>query len=222
MQWLQHCSVCNIALVQTMDVRNATAGVGAGLRERKKVARREALIDATHRLVAERGLDAVTIEAICAEVGVSPRTFFNYFESKDDAVLGIGPWSLDQHVADTFAAGGPTGDLSADLLVLVTEMLDKPAFGKERIAAAFELARREPRLLIRHLTWMEQHRHDIDALVERRVAVTGESGGDLVGILLMFLTHLTYVRWEAAGGSGEVRACLPAVVGDLRSLLGVP
>lgn len=208
--------------MQADSAPTATASVGAGLRERKKVARREALIDATHRLVADRGLDAVTIDAICAEVGVSPRTFFNYFETKDDAVLGIGPWSLDETVADTFAAGGPTGSLSADLLVVVTELLDKPAFGKERIAAAFELARREPRLLVRHLTWMEQHRHDIDALVTRRLAVTGETGGDLVGMLLMVLTHMTYVRWEAAGGSGEARAQLPDVVGDLRSLLGAP
>jgi len=171
--------------MQADSAPTATASVGAGLRERKKVARREALIDATHRLVADRGLDAVTIDAICAEVGVSPRTFFNYFETKDDAVLGIGPWSLDETVADTFAAGGPTGSLSADLLVVVTELLDKPAFGKERIAAAFELARREPRLLVRHLTWMEQHRHDIDALVTRRLAVTGETGGDLVAMLLI-------------------------------------
>jgi AcrR family transcriptional regulator len=208
--------------MQTVAAPTLTACVGAGLRERKKVARREALIDATHRLVADRGLDAVTVDAICAEVGVSPRTFFNYFESKDDAVLGIGPWSLDQTVADTFAAGGPTGDLSADLLVVVTEMLDKPAFGKERIAAAFELARREPRLLVRHLTWMEQHRHDIDALVARRLAVTGETGGDLVGMLLMLLTHMTYARWEAAGGSGEAHAHLPAVVDGLRALLGTP
>lgn len=193
-----------------------------GLRERKKVARRDALIDAAHRLAAERGLDGVTIEAICAEVGVSPRTFFNYFESKDDAVLGIGPWSLDPQVAETFAMGGPTGDLSADLLAVVTELLDKPTFGKRRIAAAFELARREPRLLVRHMTWMEQHRHTIDELVTRRIAVTGESGGDLVGILLMLLAHLTFVRWEAAGGSGEAREHLPSVVGGLRSLLGPP
>jgi AcrR family transcriptional regulator len=196
--------------------------VGPGLRERKKVARREALIDAAHRLAAERGLDGVTIEAICAEVGVSPRTFFNYFESKDDAVLGIGPWSLDSQVAETFAAGGPTGDLSSDLLALVTELLDKPKFGKKRIAAAFELARREPRLLVRHLTWMEQHRHNIDALVARRVAVTGESGGDLVGMLLLVMAHLTYVRWEAAGGVGEARDYLPTIVDDLRSLLRAP
>ena len=63
--------------------------------------------------MSERGLDAVSIDAICAKAGVSPRTFFNYFETKDDAVLGIGPWSLDPVVVDTFAAGGPTGNLGS-------------------------------------------------------------------------------------------------------------
>src|SRR3954465_1350191 len=94
-----------------------------GLREGKKRARREALIDATHRLVAEHGLDAVTVEAICEEAGVSARTFFNYFETKDDAVLGHTPWPLDSEAAGTFASGGPTGHLLADLQALVSAFL---------------------------------------------------------------------------------------------------
>ncbi len=43
-----------------------------GLRERKKRARRAALIDAAQNLVAEHGLDAVTVEMISA--GWSPPT----------------------------------------------------------------------------------------------------------------------------------------------------
>ncbi|HEY8720961.1 helix-turn-helix domain-containing protein [Pengzhenrongella sp.] len=191
-----------------------------GLRERKKVARREALIDATHRLVERDGLDGATVEAICAEAGVSTRTFFNYFETKDDAVLGIEPWSLDPTVADTFAAGGPTGRLMPDLELVAANLLGKPMIGKARIAAAMELARREPRLLVRMMTWMEQNRGEIESLVRRRIGEDAPAHDlELIGILVLLITRATFSRWEAAGGDGVPGDHLTAVIGDLRALL---
>ena len=193
-----------------------------GLRERKKRARREALIDATHRLVAEHGLDAVTVEAICEEADVSARTFFNYFETKDDAVLGHTPWPLDSEAAETFASGGPTGHLLADLQALVSAFLSDPPMGRQRLARAFELAAKEPRLLARHLAWMEQHKGQISALVEKRLTTSAPESrpysSEIVGATLLFLTHATFLRWDAAGGTGTADEHLTAVVTDLRSL----
>ncbi|BFO17240.1 TetR family transcriptional regulator [Streptomyces sp. KM77-8] len=61
------------------------AGV-SGLRERKKEATRAALSWAAVRLTVERGLNEVKIEDIAEAVGVSPRTFNNYFSSKAEAI----------------------------------------------------------------------------------------------------------------------------------------
>ncbi len=190
-----------------------------GLRERKKRARREELIDATHRLVAEHGLDAVTVEAICEEAGVSARTFFNYFETKDDAVLGHTPWPLDTKAAQTFAAGGPTGHLLADLQALVSSFLSDPPMGRQRMARALELAAQEPRLLARHLAWMEQHKGQLSALVDQRLGGDAPYPSEIVGATLLFLTHATFLRWDAAGGTGTADEHLTAVVGDLRTIL---
>lgn len=190
-----------------------------GLRARKKRARLEALVDATHRLAAEHGLDQVTVEAVCAEVGVSVRTFFNYFESKDDAVLGLAHWRIDPAAAATFAGGGPTGDLLPDVQALVAHVLDHPPLGKERMERAFEVARGHPDLLVRAYAHVRGLHDEIEQLVRRRLG----DGADeavvlLVGALLMVLSHATFVRWDAAGRRGDVHDHLPSVVADLAAI----
>ncbi|MFJ8001774.1 TetR family transcriptional regulator [Streptomyces sp. NPDC096310] len=64
-------------------------GTALGLRERKKQATRTALSEAAVRLAAVHGAENVTVEAISEAAGVSPRTFFNYFDSHDDAFVMI-------------------------------------------------------------------------------------------------------------------------------------
>src|SRR6476646_7837736 len=59
------------------------------LRERKKREARRALAQAALRLTLDRGLENVRVEDIANEVGVSPRTFNNYFSSKEQAVCSV-------------------------------------------------------------------------------------------------------------------------------------
>ncbi|MEU8384243.1 TetR/AcrR family transcriptional regulator [Streptosporangium sp. NPDC048865] len=61
--------------------------ITAGLRERKKAETRLAVHEAALRLTAEHGLENVTVEAIADAANISRRTFSNYFDSKEDAVL---------------------------------------------------------------------------------------------------------------------------------------
>jgi AcrR family transcriptional regulator len=60
-----------------------------GLRERKKVATREAICQAAMQLALTHGLDNVRVPDIAAEAGVSPRTYNNYFSSVPEAICAM-------------------------------------------------------------------------------------------------------------------------------------
>jgi AcrR family transcriptional regulator len=67
-----------------------------GRRERKKRATRLALKAAALELVSERGFANVTVEDIADKVDVSVRTFFNYFPTKEAAVVGEDPSLIEE------------------------------------------------------------------------------------------------------------------------------
>ncbi|ANY05827.1 TetR/AcrR family transcriptional regulator [Pseudonocardia sp. HH130630-07] len=59
-----------------------------GRRERKKLATRQALIDAAVDLFTERGFDGTTVAQIAERADLSARTFFLHFATKEDVLMG--------------------------------------------------------------------------------------------------------------------------------------
>ena len=58
------------------------------LRERTRRAVQSELIDVAQALFVEMGFEAVTVDQIAAAAGMSKRSFFRYFSSKEELVLG--------------------------------------------------------------------------------------------------------------------------------------
>lgn len=98
-------------------------------------------------LALEHGYDGVTVDMICQAAGVSQSTFFKYFPTKEDALLGRDAPAVDERAARRFiAANGP---LLLDALALIQQpsTTDVPvrADDRRRVVAA------SPTLLMRQM-----------------------------------------------------------------------
>ena len=155
-----------------------------GLRARKREATRSAITSAARRFTANHGLNGFTIEQLCEDVGISRRTFFNYFPSKEDAIVGH---LLDEFPADAMAAfiaggqdtggsdagvergpGGLTTTLLRALFDLTVSMAEQLDFTRENVHALIKVMKVEPQLMIKMMGSAEAREHEFAHIITQR------------------------------------------------------
>ncbi|MDG3010308.1 TetR family transcriptional regulator [Rhodococcus sp. D2-41] len=92
-----------------------------GLRERKKQATRRALRESALRLALQRGPENVRVEDIAEAAGVSPRTYNNYFSSREHAIVAGVTAEREAQVAAAVAAQPSTARLSDAITDAIVE-----------------------------------------------------------------------------------------------------
>lgn len=130
------------------------------------------------RLTLEHGLTGFTVEQLCDEVGISRRTFFNYFPSKEDAVLGHPDEGLPQAILDAFIDSGrttppqPLLDALADLFAAFGSRM---AITREEYEAMSAVLHREPHLLVRMAARTESKSQLLTDLILEREGLPADS-----------------------------------------------
>lgn len=82
-----------------MTTTSGAAPSGEGVRARKRRETLQRIADAGLRLFIDKGYEGTTLDEIAAAAGISRRTFFYYFKSKDDILLSMQSGIGDRLVA---------------------------------------------------------------------------------------------------------------------------
>jgi AcrR family transcriptional regulator len=143
-----------------------------GHRERKKAQTRRAIALATRRLVFAHGFDAVTVQDIAAAADVSPRTFFNYFGSKEEAAVGVDPSALED--LTVAIAERPAHESPAGALVNTLMQVGSPE-AAEGWVQRVELVALHPVLLPRHLAAMSAVEDALAGAIAARSGLDSET-----------------------------------------------
>ncbi|WP_181421064.1 TetR/AcrR family transcriptional regulator [Curtobacterium sp. MCSS17_011] len=115
-----------------------------GLRERKRAATRQRIIHAAQVGSLEHGLEGVTIEGIARDADISPRSFFNYFSSREAAIVGLQP-AAERTLTDDEMEQLPA-DIAAAVSCVVLDALGNQVADPEDELRR-EVFRRYPQLL---------------------------------------------------------------------------
>lgn len=144
------------------------------LRERTRDAVRAQIREQALALFVEKGFEETTIEDIAEAVGISTRSFFRYFPTKEDVVTGD-PAEVGSIIRDALAMRPadepPFRAMRAAMTPLTAMSDDDPVRGLRAMRVTMSTASLRARSLEKHLTWARM----LIPVVERRLRGTKQS-----------------------------------------------
>jgi AcrR family transcriptional regulator len=193
-----------------------------GRRERKKLATRQALHRAATELVEERGLANVTVEAITERADVAVRTFFNYFPSKEEAVLEREP-DRSKRLCQAIAAR-PAGEDPLTVLrrVVLHDLLLRELDSSELLRRMRMIAGEPTLVALMAAHFEEMHAVAASEIARRMGDATPGTYANLVVAAAFAACRVSLSEWCEAGGTGDVRAIVDAAFDSLASGLTPP
>ena len=191
-----------------------------GLRERKKLATRRALCDAALKLALDEGVATVTPERIAGQVQVSPRTFRNYFASKEEAIVA-GLQDRVHEVADDLRRRPADEPIWASLRAVLLPSLDTGIPGRD-LMSLLGLIRCHHALLAEHLTHFEDLSRRLTEVIAERTGT--DATRDLYPRLLADAAGIALKTSLSLWATGTTGRSLADIFGEALELLshGLP
>lgn len=178
--------------------KSVAAPEGLRARRRRETAR-DIHLAALH-LAREHGFDAVTVEAISAAAGIAPRTFFNYFPTKEAAVVH-GPFDLDESDVTAFGTGEPVSypELLRELVGLLTVSLGDDPPSRGELHDVLAVSRDHPGVLAAMLGQLAGFQHRVAELVAARLnRPLDDEAANLIAALALTILRAGVDRWVSS------------------------
>ncbi|NYI41854.1 TetR/AcrR family transcriptional regulator [Demequina lutea] len=194
-----------------------------GLRERKREATRRRVEKAAIELALANGLEHVTVDQICEASDISARTFFNYFGSKENAMIGIGSKLPSPEAVEAFVTG-MRGPILEDFLVMLARTFAERGPDVALFRARRDLFSREPQLAAMQMAKMTAERDEFTTIVKRRVATANpdlieaaqlEEAILVVGVGMGAL-HVVGHQWHESSGEASLEDLVHQLLPRLR------
>lgn len=205
-----------------------------GLRERKKQRTREALLRAALELFLTQGYEHTTVDEIAAAVDVSQRTFFRYFDGKEDAAF-FATRLAESHFVGAVRARPPHEPPLEALRQALTASWDTIGEAIERVVPvelylrAHRMIEATPALLAAHLRRQEEAEEEIAGIIAGRegLDVDADPRPRLLVALFCAVLRVTQRAWSAgeecsleairALTAAHLEQLGPSLAGDWRS-----
>ncbi len=156
---------------------------------------RAALVDAALTLFASKGYESTCVDEIAEQVGVSPRTFYRYFETKDRVLFFGGDAFNDAVVRRLPEQPQALDDVDAlaatfiSLAPMVTPL-------KERIGLFYQALLGSPALMGQQEMALLKHNAAVaSALARRRGLPVADAASQMVAGLASVVLRQTYAMW---------------------------
>lgn len=188
-----------------MAKAHSPAAASPTMAERKREIVREALTDAALALIAAEGYEHMTIERIADAAGVSRRTFFRYFESKEVLVVAflgdVGRW-----LVEALAARPARESHAVAVRQAFSGFVDSCAEHPGRVLRFTRLILAEPSLRGHFLEKQSQWRTGLAAQLAQRAGkdVNVEMGPSLAAAAAMAAFDTALNWWAAHDGADDL------------------
>ena len=197
----------------------ARAGQPLGRRERKKAATRQSLEEAAFRLFAAQGYDETTLQDITDAADVAPRTFFRYFASKEELILGSSA-EMEASLGALLAAR-PAGEPVLEAILAALRGLDPEGQGtsdpvqREHLLLRFRIMGESPAVRAGLLDSYGAMERAIAAFVAARSGAdaTLDVGPSMVAASVVAAVRVSLTCWAARGGGDDVEELFAEAVG---------
>ncbi|WNE96427.1 TetR family transcriptional regulator [Streptomyces luomodiensis] len=198
---------------------NDQKGRPAGLRERTRRAVQAEIVTTAMRLFLERGFEATTMEQIATEIGISRRSLFRYFGTKEDIVLG--DHAAHGEVLRAALEARPADEPPWEALrAALRELVDSLAYSAEDFLKITSMLHASPSLRARQLEKRQQWTELLVPDIARRLGAAEDLMTQVrahaLAACALACSEVATETWVRSGGTVDMERAFDEAVAAVR------